>query len=250
LLPFFTALQAVAAMVMTATLIPMVIGHHAGLPEDQIQWMLFASLMSAAIIAAVQTLRFGRLGSRLVMLGGAAPAFIGVSGLALSHGGIPLLSILSLCSLPMVLVFARYAHYFRRILRPPVMGTLLMLVAVSLAQAVWRIALQPPPEGAAAWTNLAVTGVTFGAIVLIAILARSNIRNFAPITGLLIGLGFVWVMGTDPSGSHEAEGLLGIPAYPVDYTQLRLDGLFPALLPAFLIVQVVTAVESFSCSRP
>jgi xanthine/uracil permease len=249
LVAVIAALQAIAAMVMTTTLIPAFLGHHAGLPENHIQWMLFASLMSAAIIAAVQTLRFGRLGGGLVMLGGAAPAFIGVSELALSHGGIPLLSVLSLCSVPMVLVFARYAHHFRRILRPPVMGTLLMLVAVSLAQAVWRTALQPHQEGTTAWPSLAVTGITFGTIVSIFILARGKLRNFAPMAGLMFGLGFVWMMGATPPDSIEEERLLGIPAYSLDYSQLSIDGMFLALLPAFLILQIVTAMESFSCSR-
>ena len=246
---FVAALQAIAAMVMTVTLIPTFIGHIAKLHEDHIQWMLFASLVSASAIAVVQTFSFGRLGSGLVMLGGAAPAFIGVSGLALSHGGIPLLTLLSLCSLPMVLVFARYAHYFRRILRPAVMGTLLMLVAMSLAQAVWRIALQASPEGAAAWTNLTATAITFVSIVSIFILAQGRIRTFAPLAGLLIGIGFVYFSGVMPRDGLDEERLLGIPAYPLDFTRLSIDGMFFALLPAFLILQIVTAMESFSCSR-
>lgn len=243
------ALQAMAAMVMTTTLIPTVIGHHAGLPEAHIQWMLFASLIAAAIIAAMQTLRFGRVGSGLVMLGGAAPAFIGVSGLALSHGGIPLLSVLSLCSLPMVLLFARHAHRFRRVLRPPVMGTLLMLVAASLAQAVWRIALEPPPADEDPWINLVITGITFGAILLIAILARSTLRYLAPVSGLLFGYAVAWWLGAIPADSFGREALLGVPAYPVDYAQFELGTMFFALLPAFLVLQVVTSMESFSCSR-
>jgi xanthine permease XanP len=243
------ALQAIAAMVMTTTLIPTVIGHHARLPEAHIQWMLFASLIAASIIAAVQTLRFGRIGSGLVMLGGAAPAFIGVSGLALSHGGIPLLSVLSLCSLPMVLLFARQAHRFRRVLRAPVMGTLLMLVAASLAQAVWRIALAPPPTGEDPWINLAITAITFASILLIAILARSTLRYLAPIGGLLLGYAVAWGLGAIPADSVGREALLGVPAYPVDYAEFELGYMFFALLPAFLVLQVVTSMESFSCSR-
>lgn len=246
---FVAALQAIAAMVMTVTLIPTLVGHNAKLNEDHIHWMLFASLVSAAVIAVVQTLRFERLGSGLVMLGGAAPAFIGVSGLALSHGGIPLLTVLSLCTLPMVLVFARYAHHFRRILRPTVMGTLLMLVAMSLAQAVWRIALQPPSGGAVSWTDLTATAITFGSIVSIFILAKGRVRTFAPLAGLLVGIGFVYSMGTFPRDSLDEDRLIGIPDYPLEFGGLNIDGMFFALLPAFLILQVVTAMESFSCSR-
>lgn len=243
------ALQAIAAMVMTTTLIPTVIGHQAGLPPDHIKWMLFASLLAAALIAGMQTLRMGRLGSGLVMLGGAAPAFIGVSGLALSHGGIALLSLLSLCSLPVVLLFARHAHHARRVLRPPVMGTLLMLVAASLAQAVWRIALAPPAAGVSPWVNPSITAITFASILLIAILARSNLRYLAPLGGLAIGLAATWSLGAIPPESFGGEALAGIPSYPLNAAAFTIDHMFFALLPAFLVLQVVTSMESFSCSR-
>jgi xanthine/uracil permease len=248
-LELVAAIQAIAAMAMTTTLIPSLIGRYAGLPKADIQWLLFASLMSAAVLALVHPLRIGRVGSGLVMMGGAAPAFVGVSGLALSHGGIAALSVLSLCSLPMVLVFARYTHLFRRILRPAVMGTLIMLVAASLAQVVWRIAMQPPPAGTGAWTNLLVSGVTFGAIVLISIFARSSLRYLAPLAGLLAGLLFAWAVDGLPPQAAVSESLIGIPAYPVTAASLSFDHMILALLPTFLILQLVTSMESFSCSR-
>ena len=141
---------------MTTVLIPTIIGRSAGLADHEIRWILFATLVSAAVIAMLQPLRLGRFGSGLAMLGGASPAFIGVAGVALASGGPPLLSMLTLCSLPAAFVFVRYAHRMRRVLQPVVMGTIIMLVASSLANVVWRLTQQPLEGGQDTWISPAI----------------------------------------------------------------------------------------------
>lgn len=243
------AVLAISAMVMTTTLIPSLLGRYAGLPEADIEWMLFATLLSAAAIAAVQPLRIGRLGGGLVMLGGASPAFVGVSGLALAHGGLAMLSVLTACSLPVVILFARYAHHLRRVLRPAVMGTVIMLAASSLAQVVLRIATQPPPDGVEPWTNLAAFGVTFGSIVLLTLFSGNRLRYLSPLIGLAAGAAFVWMLGALPAAEADSQSWAGVPEFRVDYAALEFDHVFLVLLPTFLILQIVTSMESYSCSR-
>lgn len=243
------AVQAVAAMGMTTTLIPSILGRYAGLTAQEIRWLLFATLASAATIAVLQPMRIGRIGSGLVMLGGASPAFVGVASFALISGGMPLLAMLTLCSLPAVLFFARYAHLLRKVLRPAVMGTIIMLVASSLAQVVWRILRQPVSSDAEAWTSPALFVLTFLLILVLAVFSGPRLRFWAPIIGLGIGLAGAVLLGALPSVGVRDTAWVGIPEHRLQMPAAAPLPMFLALLPSFLILQVVVSMESYSCSR-
>lgn len=244
------ALQAVVAILMTTTLLPSILGHSAGLTPEEISWLLFATLVSAAVIAAMQPFRIHRFGSGLVMLGGASPAFVGVSSFALVSGGVPLLAMLTLCSLPAVLAFARYAHLFRKVLRPAVMGTIIMLVASSLAQVVWRIVQQPTPPNVASWTTPVLFSVTFLSILLLVSFSGPRLRFWAPIIGLGSGLAGAAIVGAIPNIDPNSAIWFGVPEHDGLPTPSATPfPMFLALLPSFLILQIVVSMESYSCSR-
>lgn len=243
------ALQALAGMAMTTVLIPTIIGRSAGLADHEIRWILFATLVSAAVIAMLQPLRLGRLGSGLAMLGGASPAFIGVAGVALASGGPPLLSMMTLCSLPAAFVFVRYAHRMRRVLQPVVMGTIIMLVASSLANVVWRLTQQPLEAGQDTWISPAIFAGTFLSILLVSIFAGPRLRLWAPLIGLGIGLTLSSFTGTlAPAALGDAEWF-GLPDMHLAPPSVASLPMFLALLPSFVILQVVVSMESYSCGR-
>lgn len=243
------AVQGIIAMIFTTTLVPTSIGHYAGLTAVDIRWLLFATLVSAATIALIQPMRIGRLGSGLVMLGGVSPAFVGIAGFALIGGGMPLLAMLTLCSLPAVLAFARYAHLLRRVLRPVVMGTIIMLVASSLARVVWQMSRQPGPPDVASWASPTLFALTFLSILFLAVFASPKIRFWAPMIGIGIGLAGAAVLGAIPAPDLLGVAWFGIPdASPPIPAPTPLP-LFLALLPSFLILQIVVSMESYSCGR-
>lgn len=243
------AVQGIIAMIFTTTLIPTSIGQYAGLTAVDIRWLLFATLVSAATIALIQPMRIGRLGSGLVMLGGGSPAFVGLAGFALIGGGMPLLAMLTLCSLPAVLAFARYAHLLRRVLRPVVMGTIIMLVASSLARVVWQMSRQPGPPDVAPWATPTLFALTFVSILFLAVFASPKIRFWAPMIGIGIGLKGAVVLGAISAPDLLGVAWFGIPdASPPIPAPTPLP-LFLALLPSFLILQIVVSMESYSCGR-
>lgn len=243
------AVQTIAAMGMTTVLIPSIIGRYAGLDQEEIHWVLFATLVSSAVMAFMQPLRLGRFGSGLVMLGGASPAFVGVAGFALASGGLPLLSMLTLCSLPAVLAFARYAHWLRRVLRPAVMGTIIMLVASSLAQVVWHVARQPMPRDAPDWSSPAIFALTFLSMLCLAVFSGERLRFWAPLLGLGIGLLGAGALGGFPAVQVDGTAWFGVPESRVPVPSPTPWPTFLALLPSFTILQVVVSMESYSCSR-
>lgn len=243
------ALQALAGMAMTTVLIPAIIGRSAGLDDHEIRWILFATLISAAVIAALQPLRIGRFGSGLAMLGGASPAFVGVAGVALASGGLPLLSMLTLCSVPTAFVFVRYAHHVRRVLQPVVMGTIIMLVASSLASVVWRLSQQSVDAGQDTWLAPTIFVGTFMSILLISVFSGQSLRLWAPLIGLGMGLaasGFAGTMSVSTLGDADWFGIPEMHLAPPSAVPLPL---FFALLPSFVILQVVVSMESYSCGR-
>lgn len=243
------ALQALAGMAMTTVLIPAIIGRSAGLDDREIRWILFATLVSAAVIAVLQPLRIGRFGSGLAMLGGASPAFIGVAGVALASGGPTLLSMLTLCTLPAAFVFVRYAHRMRRVLQPVVMGTIIMLVASSLANVVWHLTQQPIEAGQDTWLSPAISAGTFLSILLVSVFAGERLRLWAPLIGLGIGLTLSSFAGTIiPVALGDADWF-GIPEMDLAPPAVAPLPMFLALLPSFIILQIVVSMESYSCGR-
>lgn len=243
------ALQALAGMVMTTLLIPSMIGRSVGLNDIEIRSVLSATLLSAAVIAALQPLRIGRFGSGLAMLGGASPAFVGVAGVAIASGGLPLLSMLTLCSLPAAFAFVRYAHHMRRLLQPAVMGTIIMLVASSLANVVWRLTNQPQDAGPNTWQAPAVFTGTFISILLFSVFSGQRLRLWAPLIGLLIGLTASAFSSEISLPNMGRSDWFGIPELHFVAPAATPLPLFLALLPSFIILQIVVAMESYSCGR-
>ena len=174
---------------------------------------------------------------------GPGPHFIAVAVLAMAGGGLPLLASLVIVSSLVQFALARWLPLLRRVLTPVVSGTALMLIAVTvMAVAVER--LREVPEGAAPAAGPAVAAVTLAVAVMLAMRAPGIWRLWAPLIGVVSGCAAAAILGLyDPQRLFDSHWLY-LPDFAVwPGFDLRPGAEFWTLLPAFLIVSLVTGIK-------
>ena len=89
-----------------------------GQDESYLTWAVFAALIIAGCLTALQASRIWRLGAGHILIMGATPNFVAISVLALTAGGPPLLASLIVVSSLAYLALALWLPLLRRIITP------------------------------------------------------------------------------------------------------------------------------------
>ena len=214
--------------------------------DAYLSWAVFAALIIAGAITALQAARVGRLGAGHVLMSGAGPHFIALAILVLAapDGGLPTLASLIVVASLVQFALAAWLPLLRRIITPVVAGTALMLIAVMVMSiAIRRIG--ELPEGVPPAAGPAVAVATLAVAVMLAMRASGVWRLWAPLIGIVLGCAVAVPFGLyDPRKFLDASwfDLPDFTAWPgLDLT----PGVgFWTFLPAFLIVSLVSAVKA------
>ncbi|MCC7272891.1 MAG: hypothetical protein IT561_09490 [Alphaproteobacteria bacterium] len=237
----------IVLMILTGIMItPLVITRAAGLDAATGSWLVFAALVAAGISTWLQVSRLGIVGSGYVLFVGSNVAFVSVCVSAIQSGGPPLMATLACVSALTTFAFTAWLPALRRILTPAVGGTVLMLMALSVAPVVWGMLKRVPPAFAGSPTVPLVVAATIVAIVLISLFASGMLRLWAP----LIGIGFGSMLSA-PLGLLDVSGVLaapwvGLPAGTWPGIALDFPPAFWGLLPAFVLITLVGGIETFA----
>ena len=234
------AMVAVPSIVLT----PTILIQTAGGGDAYLVWAVCAALAISGITTAVQAARVGRIGSGYVMLMGSSSAFLAICVSALEQGGPGLLATLIIASSLFQFALAARLSALRRIFTPTVAGTVVMLIPVTLGPMILG-RLSAVPETASPAAAPVTVGVTLLVIVVSALRGSGPWRLWGPVVAIVLGTlvgGFVFGL-YDTRAIGEA-AWVGLP--PVVYPGLDL-GFGPefwALLPAFVMVTVVGAMDT------
>ena len=238
-----------AALIMLA---PVVLGvvivlQIAGQPPEYTAWAVFAALLVSGISTILQAARVGRIGSGHILFMGTSGAFIAVCIGALAVGGpATMASLIVISSLIQFLLASRLA-VLRRIFTPAVTGTVIMLIAVTIVPLLFD-ALADVPEGSPDAAAPVAALLTLTTVVALVLRAPPAWRLWSPLIALVVGCVTSALFGIyDLSGVLDADWI-GIPwgAWPgFDVTP---DEKFWALLPAFVMVTIVGAIETIGDS--
>ena len=236
-------LQAAAVIVAPVVLTVVIVARIAEQPDAYITWGVFAALLVSGVTTALQALRVGRAGAGHVLIMGTSGAFIAVCVAALVEGGPSLMASLIIVSSLIQFALAARLSLLRRIFTPVVSGTVIMLIAATVMPVVFDT-LTEVPEGAsqeAAALTAAVTLLTVAALVL---RAPPAWRLWSPVIGIVAGC----AVGA-PFGLYDAQqvvdaGWVGIPTSSWPGIDLTPGREFWTLLPAFVVVTIVGAVET------
>ena len=234
------AMIAVPGIVLTPTILIQAAGGSAA----YLTWAVCAALAISGITTAIQAVGIGRVGAGYVMLMGSSSAFLAICVSALEQGGPGLLATLIIVSSLFQFVLAARLSALRRIFTPTVAGTVVMLIPVSLAPLILG-KLAAVPEAASPAAAPVTASVTLLVIVVIALRGSGPWRLWGPVVGMVVGS----VTGGLAFGIYDTASVgeaawIGLPATAWPGLDLGFGPAFWALLPAFVLVTVVGAMDT------
>ena len=237
-------LQYAALTVASVVLTPVILIGAVGGSEAYLSWVVFAALLVSGATTVIQVARVGRIGSGYLLLMGSSSAFLAICVSALERGGGGLLASLIIVSSLCQFVLAGKLSLLRKIFTPTVAGTVLMLIPITLSAIILR-KLTDVPADAAPTAAPVTAAVTLGVIALISIRGTGAWRLWAAAIGLVAGcavggLGY----GLYDTGRVLDAAWIGFPAWAWPGIDLTLGADFWALLPAFVLLTLVGALDT------
>ena len=237
------ALLTVGGVVLTVA----IVSRAGGASESFLTWGVFAAAAVSGTTTIIQAIRVGRIGAGYVLMMGTSGSFIAVCIGALAQGGPALMATLIIISSLFQFLLSARLSLLRRILTPAVSGTVIMLISVTVMPIAFDMLNRVPegmPSSSAAITAVATVLVTLG----IALKARSSLRLWAPVIGVAAGSFVGGYFGLYDAGRVAAASWLGLPDGGWPGLDFSFGPAFWALLPAFMFVTLVGAVETIGDS--
>ncbi len=215
----------------------------AGQPESYIPWAIFAALIVSGISTFLQAVRFWRIGAGHVLVMGTSGAFIAVCVTALVEGGPATMASLIVISSLFQFLLASRLSLLRRIFTPVVSGTVIMLIAVAVMPIIFDT-LKDVPDGISPVAAPLAALSTLAVIALLVMRAPPTWRLWSPIIGIVVGCAVA-----APFGLYDIQAVLGSPWVGIPLgswpgLELTPGVEFWALLPAFVVVTLVGAIET------
>jgi len=233
------AMIAAPSIVLT----PSVLIRAAGVGDAYLSWAVAAALVISGVTTAVQAVGIGRVGARYVLLMGSSSAFLAICVTALEQGGPGLLATLIIVSSLFQFALAARLSVLRRIFTPTVAGTVLMLIPVSLSSLVLDN-LAAVPAGTPRAAAPVTAGVTLIVIVVAALRGAGLWRLWGPVLGMVAGSVVGGLFGIYDTAGVAAADWVGLPPIAYPGLDLSFGAAFWALLPSFVLVTVVGAMDT------
>ena len=235
--------QAAMLIVAPVVLSVVIVVRIAEASESYLVWGVFAALVVCGLTTVLQAARWGRFGSGHVLIMGTSGAFIAVCVAALKLAGpATLASLVVIASLFQFMLAARLS-LLRRIFTPTVTGTVIMLIAATVAPVLYD-SLNNVPEGTDTAAAPLAAGVTLAVVVGMVLRAPPSLRLWSPIAGIAAGCAVGAPFGLYDVGTVVDAAWFGVPFRDWPGLELAPGAEFWALLPAFIVVTLVGAIET------
>lgn len=243
-LGFQAAMLCIAGIVIT----PVIVVRAAGEGEPYLSWAVFAALLVSGLTTVLQAVRVGRIGAGYILLMGTSGAFIAVCVTALAQGGPAMLATLVIISSLFQFALSTRLSLLRRIITPTVAGTVIMLIAVTVMPIVFDM-LADVPEGTPPAAAPTCTIATLFVVVVLALRVSGMWRLWVPIIGIVVGC-----IVASFFGLYDIQRVIDAPwiGFPAgggwSGFDLSFGPVFWSLLPAFIFVTLVGAIETIGDS--
>ncbi len=233
------AILIVAPVVLTVVIVVRI----ADASESYLTWAVFAAMVVCGLSTVLQAARFGRIGAGYVLIMGTSGAFIAVCVAALELAGPATLASLVVISSLFQFLLAWRLSLLRRIFTPTVTGTVIMLIAVTVAPVIFG-SLTDVPEGTDGLAAPLAAGVTLLVVAGMVLRAPSSLRLWSPVVGIVAGCAVGAPFGIYDTGAVADAAWVGAPFRDWPGIEVTPGREFWALLPAFIVVTIVGAIET------
>ena len=236
-------LQAAMIIVAPVVLTVVIVARIADQPESYLSWAVFAALLISGVTTVLQAVRVGRVGAGHVLIMGTSGAFIAVCVTALVQGGPATMASLIIASSLFQFALAARLSLLRRIFSPVVTGTVIMLIAVTVMPIVFDTMVDVP-EGASGVAAPAAAVATLVTVAGLVLRGPSAWRLWSPLIGIVVGCSVAAAFGL-----YDVQFVLDAPWFGAPVGSWPGFDLTPgvefwALLPAFVVVTLVGAIET------
>ena len=236
-------LQVAILMIAPVVITVAIVFRIAGQSAEYLAWGAFAALLVSGIATVLQAVRVWRIGAGHILMMGTSGAFIAVCAAALLKAGpATMASLIVVSSLFQFALAARLA-LLRRIFTPVVCGTVIMLIAATVMPIIFAT-MMDVPEGssdiAAPITALVTIIVTAGLVLR----APPVLRLWSPIIGIAVGCAVAAFFGLYDVQYVLDAAWVGVPVGSWPGFDVTPGPEFWALLPAFVVVTLVGAIET------
>ncbi len=228
-----------APVVLTVVIVARI----AGQTEGYMSWAVFAALLVSGVTTILQAIRVGRIGAGYVLIMGTSGAFIAVCVAALVKGGPSTMASLIVISSLFQFLLASRLSLLRRIFTPTVAGTVIMLIAVTVMPLVFN-ALEDVPESTSLAAAPVVAFATLFTIAALVLRAPPSWRLWSPVIGIVVGCFAAALFGMYDLQQVLEAPWIGVPLDAWPGLDLTPGEEFWALLPAFVVVTLVGAIET------
>ena len=240
--------QSIALIIAGIVLTPMIVLKAAGVDAEFGPWAIFAAVLVSGLTTILQSKPVWRFGAGYVLFMGTSGAYISVCITAILDGGIAMMCTLIVVSALLQFPLAANLGLLRKIITPTIGGTASMLIAVTVMPIAFGL-VSKAPDGVDPGTGIvgaAVSaGVTLATIVAVSIFGNRSWRLWSLLVGLVTGTATAAFFGlVDTTGIANASWI-GLPDFAWPGLDLSFNGTFWALLPAFVIVTLVGAIETY-----
>lgn len=241
------AAQKVALIISGIVLTPVIVLRAGGSTAGTIAWSIFMALLVSGVTTFMQARPIGRMGAGYVLFMGTSGAFISVGVDALKAGGMALLGTLVVASSLVQFVMAGRLAMLRRLVTPTVGGTTVMLIGVAVIPIAFSLLNEVPQpiKEETPFAPLAAALLTFSVIVGLNLFGSRPLRLWSPLLGLIAGLLVCLPFGLVDTSAFEEAAWVGLPALAWPGLDLSFGEGFWSLLPAFIIVTLVGAIETY-----
>ncbi len=246
-LAFGLGLQLAVLCIAGIVLTPAIVIRSAGGSEAFLSWAVFAAVAISGVTTMIQAIRIGRIGAGYVLLMGTSGAFIAVCITAIADGGPAMLATLVFASSLFQFALSARLSLFRRILTPTVAGTVIMLIPVTVMPIIFDL-LKDVPEGSPAPAAPLSAFATVIIIAGIALKATGALRLWAPVIGVFVGSTVAAFFGIYDVDRIAEAPWIGLPKGEWPGLDFSFGPVFWALLPAFVFVTLVGAIETIGDS--
>lgn len=240
---FGAGFQAAVVIITPVVIGAVLIGRAANQPDGYLNWVAFAALLISGVSTVLQAARVGRIGAGHVLVMGTSGAFIAVCITALVQGGPPLMASLIVVSALFQFALAARLSLLRRILTPVVAGTVIMLIAVTVMPLVFDLLEEVPADTTPAASPI-VAGATLATLVVLTLCAPLSWRLWVPLIAVVVGCAVAYPFGLFDFQPVIAAPWIGLPDYGWPGLDLTFRPEFWGLLPAFVVVTLVGAIET------
>ena len=240
-------LQLAVLSIAAIILVPTVVMRAAGTTEAYLSWAVSATVVVGGVATILQSIRIGRIGMGYLLIMGPSGAFIAVCITAITEGGPAMLATLVVISSFVPLVLSHRLSLFQRLLTPTVAGTVIMLIPITIMPPIFNLLSAIPPDAPALAAPLSALA-TIIIISGIALKATGVLRLWAPVIGVAAGSIIGGFFGLYEVDRIAEASWIGLPPNEWPGFDLDFGPTFWALLPAFLLVAIISTIRTISSS--